>query len=75
MSKKGEYDRFKNYEKKIISPFIIYGDFQSNLGSEDNVKKNPDTSYTNKYRKQVPCSYGYKLACFDGKLVSLFSHT
>ena len=27
MPKKGEYVRFKNYKRKIKSPFIIYADF------------------------------------------------
>ena len=29
--KKGEYVRFKNFERKIKSPFIIYADFKSIL--------------------------------------------
>ena len=28
-SKKGEYVKFKNYERKIKSPFIIHTDFES----------------------------------------------
>ena len=28
MPKKGEYATFKNYERKIKSPFIIYADFE-----------------------------------------------
>ena len=27
----------------------------------------PDESYTNKYEKDVACSYGYKLVCNDNK--------
>ena len=38
MSKKGEYVRFKNYERKIKSPFIIYADFESILVLENNRK-------------------------------------
>ena len=29
MPKKGEYVKFKNYERKIKSPFAIYADFES----------------------------------------------
>ena len=31
MPKKGQYVRFKNFERKIKSPFIIYADFKSIL--------------------------------------------
>ena len=49
---------------------MIYADFESVLVPGNNVKQNPNESYTNKYRKHVPCSYGYKLVCFF--LVTLF---
>ena len=67
MPKKGEYDKFKNFERKIKSPFMIYADFESILVPEDNGKQNLNESYTNKYQKYVACSYGYKLVCVDDK--------
>ena len=45
MSKKGEYVKFKNFERKIKSPFIIYADFESILQPEDNESKT-QTSHT-----------------------------
>ena len=63
MPKKGEYVKFKNFAKKIKLPFMIYVDFESILVPEDNRKQNPNESYTNKYKKHVACSYGYKLVC------------
>ena len=42
MSKKQKYSRFKNYERKIKSPFMIYADFEPILASENNGKQNPD---------------------------------
>ena len=65
ISKKGEYVRFKNYEWKIKSPFMIYADFESILVPENNGKQNPNESYTNKYQTHVACSDGYKLVCVD----------
>ena len=38
MPRKGEYVKFKNYERKIKSPFISYADFESILVSEDTGK-------------------------------------
>ena len=39
MPKKGEYIKFKNFERKIKSPFLIYADFESILVPEDNGNK------------------------------------
>ena len=35
MPKKGKYVKFKNFERKIKSPFIIFADFESFLALED----------------------------------------
>ena len=67
MPKNGAQVKFKNYERKIKSPFIIYADFESTLVSEDNGKQNLEEFYTNKHQKHIACSYGYKLACVDDK--------
>ena len=61
MPAKSEYVKFENHKKKIKASFVISADF------EDNVKQNSNESYTNKYKKLVPCSYGYKLVCVDDK--------
>ena len=39
---------------------------------KDNRKQNPEESYTNKYQKQVACSYVYKLLCVGGKFSKPF---
>ena len=72
MPKKGEYVKFKNAERKIKSPFMIYADFESILVFEDNGKQNRNEFYTNKYQKHVACSYGYKLVCVDDKFSKPF---
>ena len=61
--KNDKYVKFKNYERKIKSLFIIYIDFESILVPEDNGKNNPEESCTNKYKKHIACSYGCKLVC------------
>ena len=50
MPKKGEYVKFKNFERKRKSPLVIYADFESILAPEDNGKQNPNI---NKYQKQI----------------------
>ena len=72
MPKKGEYVKFKNYERKIKSPFIIYVDFERILVPENNGKQNPEESYTNKYKKDFASSYGYKLVGIDDKFSKPF---
>ena len=72
MPKKGEYLKFKNYERKIKSLFIICADFESILVPEDNERQNPEESYTNKFKKHIACSYGYKLVCVDDKFSKPF---
>ena len=65
MPKKDKYVKFKNFERKIKSSFMIYGDVESILLPEDNGKRNPNQSYTNKYEKHDAYCYGYKLVYVD----------
>ena len=71
MPTKGEYVKFKTYEKKIKSPFIIHADFESIL-VPDNGRQNPEESYKNKYQKHICSQYQYVLMI---RLVSLSKHT
>ena len=57
MLKKGEYDKFKSFKRKIKSRFLIYTDFESILVPESNGKQNPNESCTNKYCKHVAYSH------------------
>ena len=72
MPNKSEYDKFKNFERIIKSPFRIYADFESILVTENNGKQSPNESYTNKYHKHVACGYGYKLLYVDNKFSKSF---
>ena len=45
MPKKVEFVKFKNVERKMKSPFMIYSDFEIILVLEDNGKQNPNESY------------------------------
>ena len=53
MLKKGEYVRFKIYERKTKSLFIIYAAFESILVPDDNGKQNPKEHYTKKYQNML----------------------
>ena len=72
LPKTGEYIKLRNYERKIRLPFITYADFESTLVPQNNEKKNPKESYTNKYQKHISSSYGYELVCVDDKFSKPF---
>ena len=73
--KKGEYVKFKSYDRKINPPFMIYTNFESISVPEDNGKQNSKEFYKNKYQKDIACCYGYKLVCVDDKFSEPFKHT
>ena len=72
MPKKSKYVEFKNFERKLKSPFMIYTDFEIILVPKNNGNQNLNESYTNKYQKHTACSNGYKLVCVDDKLSKPF---
>ena len=72
MPKKDDYFKCKNYERKINSSLMIYANFERILVPENNGKQTPKESYTNKYRKHIVCSYGYKLVCIDNRSSTSF---
>ena len=72
MSRKDEYLKFKYYQRKIRSPFVIYPYFETIRVPKCNEYQNPEDSYKNKYQKHVACIYGYKLVCVDGKFSKPF---
>ena len=74
MQKKKEYAEFKNYERKIKSPYIIYADFEGILVPEDNGKQNRKESYINNYQKNVGCSYSHNHRVLMINLSSLLTH-
>ena len=54
---KGEYVKFKNYERKIKSPFIIYADFESVLVPDVNGKQNLEEFYEQIKYEQIAKTY------------------
>ena len=56
--KKDKYVRFKKYERKIKSLFMIYTDFENIFVPEDKWMQNLNEAYTNKCQKYIACCYG-----------------
>ena len=44
MIEKDEYVKFKNFDTKMKSPFMIYAYFERTLVPKDNGKQNPNES-------------------------------
>ena len=49
MTKKVEYVKLKNFDRKIKSPFMINADFETILVPENDGEQNPEESNTNEY--------------------------
>ena len=54
---------FKNHEKMLPVPFVIYADFEAITERIDSCQPSDQQSYTNTYQSHKACGYGYKLVC------------
>ena len=54
MPKKGEFVKFKNFERKIKSVFVIYADFESILVTENSGKKIQKGCYIKNIKDILP---------------------
>ena len=59
--------KFKTYFKQLIVAFKIYADFESLLKGIQSNDRNNGTSYTEKYQKNIPCSFSYQVISVDDK--------
>ena len=75
LPKKIEYIKFKNCGRKTKSPFMNYVDFESIVVPDDNVKQNPDESYTNKHQNMLLVAMVINQYVLTIDLVSLLNHT
>ena len=58
---------FKNYFKQLPVTFKIYADFECTLKKVEYDSIKSTSSYTGKYQSNIPCSFAYKVVCFDNK--------
>ena len=61
---------FKNYNRSMRVPFIVYADFESFIKPIDTCGPNPKNSYTKQYQKHTPSSFCYYIKCFDDEVYS-----
>ena len=61
---------FKNYNRSMRVPFIVYADFESFIKPIDTCGPNPTNSYTKQYQKHTPSGFCYYIKCFDDEVYS-----
>ncbi|PFX12742.1 hypothetical protein AWC38_SpisGene23254 [Stylophora pistillata] len=76
MPKEGTYLSFKNHQKKMDMPFVIYADFESLIKPLDTVQPNPKECYTEKKQQHIPISFCYYIKCsFDDRYSKRVEYT
>ena len=63
MPTEGSKIYFKNHQKMLPAPFVIYADFEAITEKIDSCIPSDEKSYTRNYQSHKACSYGYKLVC------------
>ena len=59
---------FKNYNRSMRVPFIVYADFESFIKPIDTCQPDPSLSYSYTHQKHIPSSFCYYVKCFDDSL-------
>ena len=54
---------FKNWNRMMKVPFVIYADFEAFLVNTDSCEPDNRSSFTEKYQKHQPCGFCYKIVC------------
>ena len=61
---------FKNHNRSLRVPFIIYAYFESFTLQLSTCQPNPENSYTKQYQKHIPSGFCYHTKSFDDALYS-----
>ena len=59
---------FKNYNRSMRVPFVIYADFESCIKSLDTCQPNLNESYMEKIQRHIPISFCIYVKCFDNNV-------
>jgi len=66
---KGTKIEFRNYDRSMRVPFVIYADFEAFTEMLDTCQPNPDSSYVNQYQRHTPCSFCYCIKSIDDSIL------
>ena len=65
---------FTNYHKQMKVPYAVYADFECVLRKINSCKPAPDSSFTLKTEKHVPCGFSYMAVRSNGKTYGPFTY-
>ena len=57
LPEKGSKISFKNHNRLMRVPFLVYADFESFTPKMSTCQPNPDESYTKRYQKHTPANF------------------
>ena len=63
MPGKGTMLSFKNHDRKMRVPFVVYADFEAFPEGISTCSPHDEKSYTNQYQKHKPCGFCYYIKC------------
>ena len=61
---------FKNHQKQLPVPFVIYADFEAITKKIDTCSPSQEKSYTHAYQRHEASGFGYKVVCHYDKQYS-----
>ena len=70
LPEEGSKISFKNHNRSMRVPFIVYADFEFVTPQPSICQPNPEKSYTNQYQKHISSGFCYHIKCFDDTLYS-----
>ena len=72
MPEKCDYIKFRNFERKIKSPFMFYADFEIILEPQNNAKQNTDVPYIQTSNKNMLLAVMTLNQCVNDKISKPF---
>lgn len=70
MPDEGNMLKFRNHNRSIRVPFVVYADFEVFTGPISGCEPSSDDSFINKYPRHKPCGFGYQIVYIDDNLYS-----
>ena len=70
LPEEGSHISFKNYNRSMRVPFIVYADFESFIPQLSTCQPNPDKSYIKQHQKHTPSGFCYHIKFFGETLYS-----
>jgi len=65
---------FKNHQKQMKSPYVVYADFECILKKMHGCEPSPEKSFTVKTEKHEPCGFAYIIVRSDGAIYGPFNY-